>query len=154
MVAVPQIGAQVIVVALRRLEIKDQAMLAAITAHLSREADDWLKTVAFAKQQTHLPFIVDGQRDRQMAQLLQLLGLARYKPAGKVMERYVPKMSGFWTEARSAGVWARHRRLARTSPALVIRGRLERAEGAINVIADRMEPLPLATSSPKSRDFR
>ena len=54
----------------------------------------------------------------------------------------------------SAGVWARHRRLARTSPALVIWGRLERAEGAINLVADRLEPLPLATQAPRSRDFR
>ena len=54
----------------------------------------------------------------------------------------------------SAGVWARHRRLARSSPALVIRGRLERAEGAINLVADGMEALSLATDTPRSRDFR
>jgi error-prone DNA polymerase len=54
----------------------------------------------------------------------------------------------------SAAVWARHRRLARSSPALLVRGRLERAEGAVNVVAERLEPLPLATASPKSRDFR
>jgi error-prone DNA polymerase len=54
----------------------------------------------------------------------------------------------------SAGVWARHRRLARTSPALIVRGRLERAEGAINVVAERLEHLPLATEPPRSRDFR
>ena len=54
----------------------------------------------------------------------------------------------------SAGVWARHRRLARSSPALLVRGRLERAEGAINVVADRIEALSLATAAPRSRDFR
>ncbi|HVL27867.1 MAG TPA: error-prone DNA polymerase [Acidimicrobiales bacterium] len=54
----------------------------------------------------------------------------------------------------SAGVWARHRRLARTAPALLVRGRLERAEGAVNLVAERMEALPLATRSPRSRDFR
>jgi error-prone DNA polymerase len=54
----------------------------------------------------------------------------------------------------SAGVWAHHRRLARTSPALIVRGRLERAEGAINVVAERLEHLPLATEPPRSRDFR
>jgi error-prone DNA polymerase len=53
----------------------------------------------------------------------------------------------------SKGVWARHRRVARASPALLIRGRLERSEGVINVVAERMEPLPLATPT-KSRDFR
>jgi len=54
----------------------------------------------------------------------------------------------------SAGVWARHRRLARTSPALLVRGRLEKAEGAVNLVADGMEALPLATRSLRSRDFR
>jgi error-prone DNA polymerase len=54
----------------------------------------------------------------------------------------------------SAAVWARHRRVARASPALVVRGRLERAEGAINLVAEAMEPLSLATTAPRSRDFR
>jgi error-prone DNA polymerase len=54
----------------------------------------------------------------------------------------------------SAAVWARHRRLARSSPALVVRGRLERAEGAINLVAETMEALSLATQAPRSRDFR
>jgi error-prone DNA polymerase len=53
----------------------------------------------------------------------------------------------------SKGVWARHRRVARASPGLLIRGRLERYEGVVNVSAERMEPLPLATQT-KSRDFR
>ncbi|MDQ4096847.1 MAG: error-prone DNA polymerase, partial [Actinomycetota bacterium] len=53
----------------------------------------------------------------------------------------------------SAGVWARYRRLARTAPALVVRGRLERAEGAINVVAETIEHLPLATTAPRSHDF-
>ena len=54
----------------------------------------------------------------------------------------------------SAGVWARYRRLARGAPALIIRGRLEKAEGAINLVADSMEALSLATDTPRSRDFR
>ncbi|MGH9225835.1 MAG: OB-fold nucleic acid binding domain-containing protein [Acidimicrobiales bacterium] len=62
----------------------------------------------------------------------------------------------------SAGVWARHRRLARSSAALLVKGKLERYEGAINVVADRIEALPLSTTAlgprgpaaPKSRDFR
>jgi error-prone DNA polymerase len=53
----------------------------------------------------------------------------------------------------SKGVWGRHRRVARSSPALLIRGRLERAEGVITVVAERMEPLPLAGPT-RSRDFR
>jgi error-prone DNA polymerase len=43
--------------------------------------------------------------------------------------------------------------VARTSQALLVRGVLERAEGVINVVADRIEPLRLAAPA-KSRDFR
>jgi error-prone DNA polymerase len=53
----------------------------------------------------------------------------------------------------SRGVWARYRRVARTAAALLVRGRLERAEGVINVIADQLRPLPLAATT-RSRDFR
>jgi error-prone DNA polymerase len=51
------------------------------------------------------------------------------------------------------GVWTRYRRVARTAAALLVRGRLERAEGVINVIADQIRPLPLAATT-RSRDFR
>jgi error-prone DNA polymerase len=53
----------------------------------------------------------------------------------------------------SKGCWAHHRRVARTAPALLVRGRLERAEGVTNVIADRLDPLPLGAAT-RSRDFR
>jgi error-prone DNA polymerase len=53
----------------------------------------------------------------------------------------------------SKGCWTHHRRVARTAPALLVRGRLERAEGVTNVIADRLDPLPLNAPT-KSRDFR
>jgi error-prone DNA polymerase len=51
-------------------------------------------------------------------------------------------------------VWARHRRVARASPALLVTGRLERVEGATNLLAQRIDALSLATNVPKSRDFR
>jgi error-prone DNA polymerase len=54
----------------------------------------------------------------------------------------------------SAGVWANYRRVARASPALLVRGRLERAEGVTNLIAERIEALSLAAPTNKSRDFR
>jgi error-prone DNA polymerase len=53
----------------------------------------------------------------------------------------------------SAGLWARHRRVARTSPALLVRGTLERVDGVVNVVADKLEPLPLVATT-RSRDFR
>ncbi|MEO1057263.1 MAG: error-prone DNA polymerase [Actinomycetota bacterium] len=53
----------------------------------------------------------------------------------------------------SKGCWARFRSVAREAAALVIRGRLERSEGVVNVVAEHMEPLPLPAST-RSRDFR
>ena len=53
----------------------------------------------------------------------------------------------------SKGCWAAHRKVARSAPAMLVRGRLERSEGVTNVIADRIEPLPLGAVT-KSRDFR
>ena len=55
----------------------------------------------------------------------------------------------------SAGCWARHRRVARSAPALVVHGRLERVETVINVVAERIVPLVLdQRGSLRSRDFR
>jgi error-prone DNA polymerase len=53
----------------------------------------------------------------------------------------------------SRGVWTHYRRVARTAAALLVRGRLEREEGVVNVIAERFERLPLAMRK-TSRDFR
>jgi error-prone DNA polymerase len=53
----------------------------------------------------------------------------------------------------SRGVWTRYRTVARSSSALIVRGRLERVEGVVNLIADRLDPLHLSVS-PRSRDFR
>ncbi|MBF4573591.1 error-prone DNA polymerase [Herbiconiux sp. VKM Ac-1786] len=52
------------------------------------------------------------------------------------------------------GIWKRYRRIARDSPALVVRGILERTdEGITNLVADQLEPLTLAAKT-SSRDFR
>ncbi|ANP72723.1 error-prone DNA polymerase [Cryobacterium arcticum] len=54
----------------------------------------------------------------------------------------------------SVGVWNHFRRIARESPALMIRGILERSpEGVVNLIADRFETLTVAAHT-SSRDFR
>ncbi|MCA0294998.1 MAG: error-prone DNA polymerase [Actinobacteria bacterium] len=53
----------------------------------------------------------------------------------------------------SVGVWQRYRRIARGSPALVVRGKLERSpENVVNVVADKLEPLPIMVVH-RSRDF-
>ena len=51
------------------------------------------------------------------------------------------------------GLWARYQRVARSSPALLIRGVVENIEGVVNVLADRVQHLDLRITA-KSRDFR
>ena len=54
----------------------------------------------------------------------------------------------------SGGVWARYRRIARGSPALIVRGIVERSpEGVVNVLADAFEDLRTGIAH-RSRDFR
>lgn len=53
----------------------------------------------------------------------------------------------------SVGLWARYRRLAVTAQALIIRGQVQNASGAITVVADQLRPLDLRVKS-ASRDFR
>jgi error-prone DNA polymerase len=50
-------------------------------------------------------------------------------------------------------VWRRFQAVARRSPALVVRGRIERADGATNLAAEHLAPLSLKVST-TSRDFR
>jgi error-prone DNA polymerase len=47
----------------------------------------------------------------------------------------------------------RYRRTARVSNALLVRGMLERADGVVNLNADRLSPLTVPIRS-ASRDFR
>ena len=53
----------------------------------------------------------------------------------------------------SKGCWMRHRVLARDASALLVRGRLEYADGVVNIIAESLSPLFVAATVP-SRDFR
>ena len=53
-------------------------------------------------------------------------------------------------------VWQRHRRVARSSAAVVIRGRLEHQQGAVNLVAETLETLldPAVPRTHRSRDFQ
>lgn len=53
----------------------------------------------------------------------------------------------------SVGLWARYRTLAHTAPALLVRGRVQNAEGAVTVVADRLQRMDLRMAG-RSRDFR
>ena len=91
--------------------------------------------------------------------------VGRVKVAGTVSHRQRPATAGgtmfinledetgLINVIVSRGCQARFRRVALTSRALTIRGRLERHEGAVNVIAEHLAPLSLPATLP-SRDFR
>jgi len=53
----------------------------------------------------------------------------------------------------SNGVFIRSKRTITSSAALIIRGRLERSQGVTNLVADKIERLPIALRS-ASRDWR
>jgi error-prone DNA polymerase len=53
----------------------------------------------------------------------------------------------------SPGFWVRYRTVVRACPALLFRGRLQAAEGVINVLAEHAAPLNMQIRS-NSRDFR
>jgi error-prone DNA polymerase len=53
----------------------------------------------------------------------------------------------------SPGAWARYRRIARDSSALIVRGRLERADSVTSLVAENFVTLPMFVGG-RSRDFR
>lgn len=53
----------------------------------------------------------------------------------------------------SKGCWARHRTVARDASALLVRGRVECANGVVNIVAESLSPLFVPVAVP-SRDFR
>ncbi|MDG4788791.1 error-prone DNA polymerase [Micromonospora sp. WMMD1102] len=53
----------------------------------------------------------------------------------------------------SPGLWQRYRKVARNSAALLVRGRLEKHDGVINLVADRLDAITPPVT-PASRDFR
>lgn len=53
----------------------------------------------------------------------------------------------------SVGLWQRYRRLAQSATALLVRGRIQNAEGAASLVADHLEHLDLRIVA-RSRDFR
>ncbi|KAF0848394.1 DnaE-like error-prone DNA polymerase [Nocardia caishijiensis] len=53
----------------------------------------------------------------------------------------------------SVGLWTRYRRLAQSATALLVRGRIQNAEGVASLVADHLEHLDLRIVA-RSRDFR
>jgi error-prone DNA polymerase len=99
------------------------------------------------------------------AKLAEVAGGTRVLVGGAVTHRQRPATAGGVTFLNiedetgmvnvvcSAGLWARYRRVARASPALLVRGVVEKADGVISLVADRLQHLDLRIPG-RSRDFR
>ncbi|HVE97177.1 MAG TPA: error-prone DNA polymerase [Pseudonocardiaceae bacterium] len=97
-----------------------------------------------------LPARQDGQRVLVAGAVTH-----RQRPgtAGGVTFLNVEDETGMVNVICSPGFWVRYRTVMRACPALLLRGRLQIAEGVINVLAEHAEPLAMRVRS-HSRDFR
>jgi error-prone DNA polymerase len=79
----------------------------------------------------------------------------RQRPAtaGGVTFLNIEDETGMVNVVCSPGLWARYRRIARGSSAMLVRGVVESAEGVVSLMADRLQNLELRIPA-KSRDFR
>jgi error-prone DNA polymerase len=79
----------------------------------------------------------------------------RQKPstAGGVVFMSLEDETGMANVICPPGVWARYRRIGSESGALLVHGRVERTDGATNLVATRLRRLYVA-AAPPSRDFR
>ncbi|MGH1565819.1 error-prone DNA polymerase [Mumia sp. DW29H23] len=129
-------------------------------------ADLW--ATAIAPDSHPMEHVREAMRTRGV---LRVSALAEVEPgkrvevAGLVTHRQRPATAGGVTFLNledetgmlnvicTAGLWSRYRRVVRDSSALVVRGIIERRDGAINLHADRVERLPI-TMRTTSRDFR
>jgi error-prone DNA polymerase len=98
-----------------------------------------------------------GLRDRSDGERVLVAGAVthRQRPAtaGGVTFLNLEDETGMVNVICSPGFWVRYRTVVRACPALLLRGRLQIAEGVINVLAERAAPLDMRVRS-NSRDFR
>ena len=108
---------------------------------------------------------LDQRNVRRIAELGEVEEGERVLVAGVVTHRQRPHTAkgvtfisledetGLLNVVCSAGLWNKYRDVARRSQGLIIRGMVERGDGAMNFVADRLERLSFNVSL-KSRDFR
>ncbi|SJN19797.1 DNA polymerase III alpha subunit [Microbacterium esteraromaticum] len=100
----------------------------------------------------------DQLRDHEEGRRVEVAGLVthRQRPATASGITFVnlEDEEGLVNVVCSTGVWSRYRQVARDSPALIVRGMLERSnEGVVNILADAFEDLRTRFVH-RSRDFR
>ncbi len=97
-------------------------------------------------------------REHEVGRRIEVAGLVthRQRPATAAGVTFLnlEDEHGLVNVVCSTGVWNRYRRIARDSPALIVRGMLERSpEGVVNVLADGFQDLRTGIEH-RSRDFR
>ena len=95
----------------------------------------------------------EHEADRRIAVAGVVTHRQRPGTAGGVTFLSLEDETGMLNVICTVGLWQRFRRVARTSAALVVRGRLERADGATNLLAEHLAPLSLRVPT-TSRDFQ
>ena len=136
-----------------------------------RELHQRFQSLAGGKVATYIPELGNANPDHFGICVVTAVGLWDCEPrtkvlvAGVVTHRQRPMTAqgvtfmnledetGLINIVVSKGCWARYRKIARGAPALLIRGRLERSEGVINISAEELTPLVVAAHN-QSRDFR
>ena len=98
-------------------------------------------------------------RDTPHGTVVEVAGLVTHRQqpetAGGVVFINLEDEDGLLNVICTAAVWARYKRVASRSPALCVRGVLERRRGVTNLLAQRIEALPISiTGAQRSRDFR
>ena len=115
-------------------------------------------TIFVREELTRLGVLTSAQLwDPEPGSIVQVAGVVthRQRPmtAQGVTFLNLEDETGLINVVISKGCWARFRKVAREAPAMLIRGRLERCEGVVNIVAEHLAPLPMPANV-KSRDFR
>ena len=100
---------------------------------------------------------IRGTRDAEDGSRIRVGGVITHKQrpmtASGVTFLSLEDETGILNVVCSVGFWTRHRALLRSSRAVVLRGIVENASGAVNLVADDAAPLRVAAAT-ASRDFR
>ncbi|WP_286929097.1 MULTISPECIES: error-prone DNA polymerase [Aeromicrobium] len=100
--------------------------------------------------------LADHESDRRIKVAGLITHRQRPYTAGGVTFLNLEDETGMLNVVVFDAVWQRHRTVARSSAAVVIRGRLEHQQGAVNLVAETLERLidPAVPSGHRSRDYR